>query len=252
MSKRSDVKKYIIKNDLPKLDRNVACIGYFDGVHRGHQALIRVSKDLANMSDLKSMVICFEPDPGDIINKRKNKHILSFEDRLSSFEALSVDIVCVIKFDEKLMKLSPEQFIKKYLLKLNIDTLVCGFDFNFAYQGKGNSAILSEYINTVVVEEVSLYSKKISSTRIRQEIVKGNFKLANRLLDYKYSLVCKVKNCEKNKSSYLCECVLKDKSLLLPERYHDRNIDIADGKITVKSKNELSKDDCIVLVFEDE
>ena len=95
------MKKIIIKdNIIPSIEDNVSCIGYFDGVHKGHQALIKVCKDLAKMNNLKSMVICFDPDPIDIISNSKNKHILSFKDRLETFKELGIDIVCVIKFDE--------------------------------------------------------------------------------------------------------------------------------------------------------
>ena len=89
-------------NNIPNIEDNVSCIGYFDGVHRGHQALIKVCKDLAKMNNLKSMVICFDPDPRDIISNCKNSHLLSFKDRLDAFKELGVDIVCIIKFDKKM------------------------------------------------------------------------------------------------------------------------------------------------------
>lgn len=246
------MKKIIIKDSIPNIENNVSCIGYFDGVHRGHQALIKVCIDLAKMNNLKSMVICFDPDPSDVINKNRNKHILSFKDRLTSFENLGVDIVCVIKFSNDLMKLSPESFIKKYLSKMNINTLVCGYDFSFGYLGNGDSKLLSNYLNTVVVSEVKYYSKKISSTRIKEAIINGNFKLVNKLLGYSYSLMLNVLKCSKNASKWLVECELKDKTLLLPKIINNKDFYIENNHIFIKADSKIKTSEEILIVFDNE
>lgn len=247
------MKKIIIKdNIIPNIEDNVSCIGYFDGVHRGHQALIKVCKDLAKMNNLKSMVICFDPDPRDIISNSKNEHILSFKDRLLAFEDLGIDVVCIIKFDEELMKKEPLKFIEDMLLKLNIKTLVCGYDFSFGYKGKGDTKLLSKYIDTVVVDEIKYYSTKISSTRIKQAIKQGNFKLSNKLLGYNYSLMLKVINCAKKGRKWLVECKLKDKSLIMPEKINEKCLYIENGHIFLQASNELERNDEILLVFENE
>ena len=230
------MKKIIVKNGkIPKIADNVACIGYFDGVHRGHQALIKVAKDLSRMNGLKSMVICFNPDPNDIIFKKRNKHIHSYSDRLDYFEEMGVDIVCVVEFTEELMKLEPEVFIEEFLMKMNINTLVCGYDFSFGNMGKGNSELLSSNLNTVVVEEVSYYKKKISSTRIKEAIQKGNYRLVNNLLGHNYRLKLKVIGYENGR--YKCECI--DDSLLLPKKYDNGTLSYRDGYFYLKSKEKL-------------
>lgn len=247
------MKKIIIKDsNIPFIEETISCIGYFDGVHRGHQALINVCIDLAKMNNLKSMVICFDPDPNDVINKKKNKHILSFKDRLTSFEDLGVDIVCVIKFSKDLMLLDADKFISNYLHKLNINTLVCGYDFSFGYHGKGNSELLSKSINTVVVDEVSYYGKKISSTRIKEAINNGNFKLVNKLLGYSYSLMLKVIKCAKKGSKWLVECELKDKTLLLPQKVNSDDFYIQDEHVYINADSKINSNEEILIVFDNE
>lgn len=212
------MKKIVIKdNIIPKIDRNISCIGYFDGVHKGHQALINFTIYMAKNNNCKSMIICFDPDPEDIINPLScKKHILSKEDRLNSFAEMGIDIVCIIKFNKKLMKAKPLDFIKDFLMKLNIESIVCGYDFSFGFLGKGDAKLLNKYINTTVIDEISYYGKKISSTRIRDLISKGNFRLANKLLNYNYSVILKVINCSRKGSKWLIRAIPVDNSLLMP------------------------------------
>lgn len=248
------MKKIVVKDGvIPNIDSNVACIGYFDGVHKGHQALINFTKYLAHSNNLKSMVICFDPDPVDVINpKNKNMHLLSKKDRLSSFEALGIDIVCIIKFTKDLMKLNSKDFIVNYLSKMNIDTIVCGYDFTFGYMGKGNSNTLSKYINTVVIDEVSYYGKKISSTRIREAIREGNFKLANRLLGYEYTIRLKVKFSIQYGSESISEAICVDKNQVLPIESPYDDITILSDHFFFKNILDLSVGDEIILVFKNE
>ena len=247
------MKKIVIKDcNIPKIDRNIACIGYFDGVHRGHQKLIKETLVLAKKNNLKSMVICFEPDPEDVISKSKNKHILSFEDRLTSFESLGIDIVCVIKFDEILMKLKANAFIHKYLKKMNINTLICGYDFSFGYKGEGKPELLSKSINVIVIDEVSYYSKKISSTRIKQAINEGNFKLVNKLLGYEYSIMVKAINVSKKGSKWLIEANSVDNNLVMPRDGTYNGFDIKNNRFILTSKDKIDINDNLLLVFKNE
>ena len=85
------------------------------------------------------------------------------------------------------MRLSPIDFKKKILDKLNIKVLVCGFDFTYGYKGSGNVDTLKDTnINLCVVPEFKYYGKKISSTRIRSELEKGNIDFVNRMLGYEF------------------------------------------------------------------
>lgn len=178
--------KYVfgIDNDIPL---NVACIGYFDGVHKGHQELIKKTIEIANKNNLLPFVITFDPSPSKVIYGSKVKELTTLNKKLKLFKSFGIKGVIIIPFDEELMKLSVDEFKDKIFSKLNTNTLVCGFDFTYAYKGKGNyKTLISQGINVVKVPEYKYYGKKISSTRIREELNKGNIKLVNKMLGYEY------------------------------------------------------------------
>lgn len=244
------MKKYCIEKDIPKLDQNISCIGYFDGVHRGHQVLINKTIEIAKQKNLKSMVICFDPDPDEIINSTNSKHVLSLKDRLISFENLGIDEVCIIKFNKKLMNLKPETFIKKYLLKMNIDTLVFGFDFSFGFKGQGNGKTLEKYLNTISIPAVNYYNKKISTTRIKQAIYEGNFKLTKRLLGYKYSLMLEVVKVSKTKNKWLIETNNVDKKMIMPKDGKYNCYEIKNGHLYFICGDKLAINEKLLMVFD--
>ena len=125
------VKKILIKDNNFKINEEiVACIGFFDGLHLGHQELVNKAIYEANKLGLKSALICFNPDPVEIISKKKNNHIFSNRERENLIRSFGIDIFIVISFDEKMMKMDPVSFINDYLNKMNIKELVSGFDFS--------------------------------------------------------------------------------------------------------------------------
>ncbi len=165
---------------------NVSCIGCFDGVHRGHQELIKKTIELSNKLKVDPMVITFNPDPISIYGKG-HMCLTTLKERIKLFEDFGIKKVLIIPFNQEVMKLSPNEFKKKILDKLNIKTLVCGFDFTYGYKGSGNADTLKDSgVNLCVVPEFKYYGKKISSTRIRTELEKGNIDFVNRMLGYEY------------------------------------------------------------------
>ena len=164
------VKKIIIKdNNIPHIKDNVSCIGYFDGVHLGHQELIKKTISKAKKLNIIPSLICFEPDPSDFIGGIKNKHILSYKNRIKTIEYFGIKQIIVIRFNAEIMKISPISFINNYLNKMNIKELVCGFDFRFGYRGEGNLDLLKSKGKFVVniIPELKYRNSKISSTRIK-------------------------------------------------------------------------------------
>ena len=223
------------------LDSNVACIGYFDGIHLGHKQLILKTIKEANKLGLKSTVICFKTDSNTSISGKTNKYILSFEDRINKFKEYGIDQVIVIRFNNEFMKISPEDFIKDYLNKFNLKKLICGFDYTFGYMAKGNYELLKKLGNfeTIVIEEKKYYDKKISSTRIKEALNKGNFRLVDKLLGYEYQLVLNVNNCLQNKDKWLIEASLYDDNCILPKDGKYNSFVIKDNKIYIQYSNKL-------------
>ena len=178
------IKKYYIKDKVNvSLPKNVACIGYFDGVHLGHQALIKKTIELADKFKVEPYLITFNS------NLKKNDNygnINSLSQRIKLFEHFGIKGVVIIEFNDKLMNLNYKDFINKYLLNFNLEAIVCGEDFSFGKGAIGKSKDLKKYLKTYIVKEVKYYGKKISSYRIKQEISKKNYKLVDKLLGYKY------------------------------------------------------------------
>lgn len=230
------------------LDRNVCCIGYFDALHLGHLSLIKRCFKIAQDKNLKKALITFSPDPMDLISTNKTKHIFSDKTRYNIIKDYGFDYLIEIEFDEKLMKSSPQSFIKNYLNRLNIDTLVCGYDFRFAHKACGTINDLNKYskADIEVVEQLSFYGKKISSSRIKNYIHKGNFRLCNRLLGFDYFIILKVNKCTRKGNKYLIEAINKYNTYM-PKEGKYSNFEIRDNYIYLNTDKLYKKNDEIIL-----
>ncbi|NLW15084.1 MAG: riboflavin biosynthesis protein RibF [Erysipelothrix sp.] len=175
-------------------DKVVACIGFFDGLHKGHQVLINKTIERAKSLGIPSMLITFNPDPWAVLNKKSNvKHITPLKTKLEVIETFGIDEVVVLKFDSNLSSLSPDDFIFKVLMGLGVTELVVGQDFKFGFRGQGNVELLindyAEVIKTHVMG-IKLDDKtKIGSTQVTQTILNGNLEKTSELLgrDYRIS-----------------------------------------------------------------
>ena len=183
----------IIKIELNNLPRrikpSVACIGYFDGIHKGHQKLIKTALKLAKKEGLPTALITFDPDPWVVLKNLKNvSHLTTLKQREKILNDMGIDYLYLVKFDKELSLLSPDQFVQELLVPLKINTLVCGFDYTYGHFGKGKANDLIKYpqFKTVIVKAVNYQNEKISSTRIENEIHNGNFSMVNKLLGYPY------------------------------------------------------------------
>lgn len=246
------VKKISDLNNIPNLKPSVACIGYFDGVHLGHQKLIKETIKQAKRLGVVSSLICFEPDPLDIINNSKNNHLTSYENRINIIESFGIENIIVIKFSEELMKLNPHKFISSYLNKMNIRCLICGYDFSFGYNGLGNITDLIKWgkFETIVIPEYKLYNKKVSSTRIKKALISGNFKLTNRLLGWDYCIELKVINSSKQGKKWLIETKLRDSRGILPKNgKYGNGFEIKDNKVYILGPINLEKNQIILTSF---
>ena len=170
-----------------------ACIGYFDGIHKGHQHLIKETMDEAEKRGVSSAMITFNPDPWTIITgKNSVNHITPMKEKVMILEQLGLDYLIVIEFSKDVAALSPQEFLEYYLIPLNVEALIVGEDFKFGYKGSGNIAYLKEHakhhFDTVVLSIDKTNSKKIGTTLIVQSLLKGDIKEANELLGRDYEI----------------------------------------------------------------
>ena len=184
-------------NDLSQIGLRkedvVACIGYFDGVHLGHQALITKTIERAKEIGAKSMLITFHPDPWSVINRKSNvKHITPLKTKLEVIESFGIDEVVIMKFDSSFSKLSPDDFVNHVLIGLGIVELVIGSDFKFGYKGAGNVSYLKEnFGHAIYTHEVNLEETDqgiISSTYLIQTILRGEVDTTEKLLGRPYKI----------------------------------------------------------------
>ncbi len=172
----------------------VLCIGNFDGVHIGHQALITCAvQKKSELSDkyknIKSGAWCFSELPLNYLSKNPPSFISDLDEKLKLFSYYGLDYAVVADFPS-LKDISAEQFVKEILVgKCNCVFAVCGFNFRFACNGSGTPSLLSKFMDgkVEIVPEVVLNGNSVSSSLIRNAISAGEIEKANSLLGRPYS-----------------------------------------------------------------
>lgn len=188
-----EVMKIIRINKLPISNSNIArsvCVGLFDGLHKGHQQLVKKTVLHAKKNKLKPSMFTFEPSPKNFLLKKNFPHLMSLQLKQKIAAKLGIEELIVLEFNQKIADLSPEQFISQILEPLNIKHLVVGFDFTYGKKGLGTAQTLLNLTNkkfsVEVVKEVNYLKQKISSTRTINALNQGDVKLAANLLGRNY------------------------------------------------------------------
>ena len=188
-----------ILNGYSKIKNNtVLTIGNFDGVHKGHQKIIKQAVKISKENNLKSAVVTFKPHPIDFFKKNsKPFKLTSDETKIKEIKKLGVDYLIFIRFNKNINKLSPENFIKK-LINFRPKFIVVGYNFHFGYRRKGNTNILKElskkYLYTLkVIKPVTGKNKRVfNSTFIRKKLKIGEYNLAKEMLGRNWLLEGKI------------------------------------------------------------
>lgn len=192
-----DVHYLAYPNHLFNNHRNEAysiAIGFFDGVHNGHQAVIQEALNRGKELNIKTAVMTFDPHPSLVLGGRKEKvfYITPLQEKLEILKSLGVDAVFVVRFTSDFAKLTPEQFVEFFIVQANVKHVTAGFDFSFGAFGKGTMKdmdLLSEgRFKVSVVDKKELVGDKISSTRIRAELTVGNMEQVRELLGRPFKL----------------------------------------------------------------
>ncbi len=173
-------------------ERTVLTIGAYDGLHRGHQAVIAQVRALAEARGARSAVVTFDRHPAMIVRPESAPQLLTDHvQRLELLEATGIDAAVVLPFDERQAEESAQDFIERVLVNcLNAECVVVGDDFHFGRNREGNVALLRELGETFgfEVEPVVLVSRSdgvdepVSSTAIRRALAGGNVSLAAEML----------------------------------------------------------------------
>lgn len=136
-------------NQLNQLTAFSLAVGFFDGVHRGHQAVIGAAMDKARELNINSAVMTFDPHPSIVLGGRNEKvfYITPLRQKLEIIEGIGVDTVFVVQFTSDFAKLSPEDFIQYFIRDLNVKHVTAGFDFSFGALGRGKMDMMKELSN---------------------------------------------------------------------------------------------------------
>ncbi len=185
----------IIKVDFQAFEKPVATLGSFDGVHLGHQAIIRRLIEKSKEKKRAGVVVTYEPHPQSVVAPDNAPNLLTtLEEKLALLEKLGVEETVVMNFDEQLREYSAEEFVDKILVrKLNVGNLVVGYDHAFGKNRAGKidllkKAALKYNFNLEVVSPLHVNGIRVSSSRIRKELEAGEFAEAKSLLGHSYPL----------------------------------------------------------------
>lgn len=176
-------------SNLPPL---VMALGYFDGVHLGHQRVINEAKKESIRLGLKSAVMTFDPHPSVVLGKsiKHVRYISPLNEKIRLFEKLGIDFVFIVNFSLEFANLLPQEFVDQYIIGLNIKHVVAGFDFSYGRMGKGTMETLLFHSRNkftyTVISKLANEGEKISSTLIRLYISNGKTEELLKLLGRYY------------------------------------------------------------------
>lgn len=172
-------------------------LGKFDGLHRGHQKLIRHILD-QKASGLSAVIFTFEKNPTRMLAGLSAQNIMTNEERRKRLEQMGIDKLLECPFTPQVSHMEPEYFIEEVLVRqLHASFVAVGKDFRFGYQRRGDYALLKRMgerlgFRVKVVEKEQSHGRDIGSSYIREALHEGNIPLANELLGYRYFVSGKV------------------------------------------------------------
>lgn len=177
-------------NEIPDTN-TVLIMGFFDGVHLGHQKVIKTGVDLAHQHGLESVLITFDRSPRVVYQNEKNFKYLSTETRKQELiEKLGVDRLYFVKFTNDFAKLKPQEFVDEYMIQMRAKFVVAGFDYTYGKRDIANMETLPNYsrneFEIVTVPKQTVAAEKIGSSSIKELIQSSKVDEANRLLGYDY------------------------------------------------------------------
>jgi len=174
---------------------SVVTIGNFDGVHRGHQEILRGVWDLAAETGRIPSVLTFSPHPVRVLRPAEAPSLLmTLDQRLAAIQELGIEAVLVLRFDTEMANVSPEDFVRRFLLEtMNARAVLVGANFRFGHRQAGDTQLLGELgasrgFEVRVVPPVIDDGVVVSSTAIRNALRDGRVEEARQMLGRPFSL----------------------------------------------------------------
>lgn len=180
-------------NNLPRFKNSVVTIGTFDGVHLGHQQIIKQLKEEAEKINGETIIITFHPHPRSVIKMATPVYLLTtLEEKISLLASFGIDHLIVVPFDKNFSEQTPEEYVVNFLFeKCKPHTLIIGYDHRFGKNRAGDYHLLERFgkelgFSVKEIPEQLINDITVSSTRIREALLAGEIETANSYLGYNY------------------------------------------------------------------
>ncbi len=188
-------KKNSLYQKNPANNKTIVTIGTFDGIHIGHQKILKSLSNIAKKEGLESVVLTFFPHPRMVLQKdSKIKLLNTIDERIEIIKNTGIDHIVVEEFTQEFSRLTAYEFVKNVLVdKLNVSTIIIGYDHHFGKNRTANIDDLIEYGETFNFKVIEIPAQDIndvsvSSTKIRKALLKGDVITANKYLGYSFML----------------------------------------------------------------
>ncbi len=180
-----EIIQFELGDKLEPVNDLILCLGFFDGVHLGHQALIKKAKK----EGYKLGVLSFNQSPAFVMgNKLVDNCITSISDKADLFEEVGVDYFYLMDFNKEVMKATKDEFINKVLLAINPYQICCGPDYKYGVRAEGDVAYLKRFFNVKVNDFENRNNSKISSRNIISLIKQGEMEEVTAMLGRPYRI----------------------------------------------------------------
>lgn len=181
---------------LPNFENAVITIGSFDGLHRGHQKIIKRINHLAKEINGESVIITFDPHPRKIIYPKDNslELLTTLDEKIELCRKFDIDNLVIVSFSIEFSQQLPREYIEKFLIEtFKPKYIVIGYDHRYGLNREGNIDLLEEYssdhgFKVIQIKKQELEDITISSTKIRNALKRGDVKEANQFLNYPFKI----------------------------------------------------------------
>lgn len=180
-----EIIQFELGDKLQPVNDLILCLGFFDGVHLGHQMLIKKAKK----EGYKLGILSFNQSPAYVMgNKLVDNCITSISDKADLFEELGVDYLYLMDFNRQVMNATKDEFINKVLLAINPYQICCGPDYHYGIRAEGDVNYLKRFFNVKVTEFENRNNSKISSRNIISLIKQGEMEEVTAMLGRPYRI----------------------------------------------------------------
>jgi len=179
-------------NDTQQIiEPSVITVGSFDGVHSGHQSLLRQVNNYAQQNNCKSVVVTFDPHPQEVLQTNSNFFLINtFEQKISLFEKFGIDTVFAIPFSKAFSQKTAIEFFSAYIFsKINVKAIFIGPNHHFGKKREGNADILTSLceekdIELIMTQEFKIDGFEVRSTLIRKYLAQKDWQNAEKLMGH--------------------------------------------------------------------